>query len=498
MADVFGVAKSTLFSLVNRCGLPSFLKSDAAGRKTPRFDPAAVSDWLKSNPPLSAARSPLERVKESFRLQFPDAIAALKTLDKEFAERKRGKGYSLLKVPNKKLGFLYYVRYVKDGALVPSKWCAHTNDKGEAARFALDNRERILTAYFDKRAAATPHAKKPMRALLEEYYAKDSPFLKEDKARGRSLCEKTRSVYLHFVSDVFLPYLKAAGVRAFPSLTPRVMAEFQNALLLKKGNKPSTVNRYFGALNVMFAHYAMKGYIQENVMDKVRPLKTVGCSVRGCHELEKVDGAFNSRWEDERSYMLCLMIYATGMRNGEIARIRPMDIVEKGGECFASVSKSKTKSGERLVPLHPLVRGRLADYVKKNNIQEDGYIFSDKGYNQSALYRKANAALGARLGLAAAELAERRVTYYSGRHYWKTLMSAEGLGEDVEELFMGHKVSREVSKRYNHKDKRGEAKTLEKAREIFAILDKTLFVSGQSERGAAKTSNNIKETGKTI
>jgi hypothetical protein len=53
-------------------------------------------------------------------------------------------------------------------------------------------------------------------------------------------------------------------------------------------------------------------------------------------------------------------------------------------------------------------------------------------------------------------------------------MNAEELG-DVEEYFMGHKVSRDVAKRYNHRDKQGQEKILEKAREVFAILDKRLF-----------------------
>jgi hypothetical protein len=40
---------------------------------------------------------------------------------------------------------------------------------------------------------------------------------------------------------------------------------------------------------------------------------------------------------------------------------------------------------------------------------------------------------------------------------------------------MGHKVSKDVSKRYNHRDKQGQKRLLAKARELFKILDKTLF-----------------------
>jgi hypothetical protein len=55
------------------------------------------------------------------------------------------------------------------------------------------------------------------------------------------------------------------------------------------------------------------------------------------------------------------------------------------------------------------------------------------------------------------------------------MMNAGGLGEDIEEYFMGHKTSGDVSKRYNHKDRQGLAKLEQKAQRVFSILDKTLF-----------------------
>jgi hypothetical protein len=54
------------------------------------------------------------------------------------------------------------------------------------------------------------------------------------------------------------------------------------------------------------------------------------------------------------------------------------------------------------------------------------------------------------------------------------MLDAEKLG-DVEEYFMGHKTGGDVAKRYNHKDKQGEKKLLEKAGKVFKILDKYLF-----------------------
>ena len=54
-------------------------------------------------------------------------------------------------------------------------------------------------------------------------------------------------------------------------------------------------------------------------------------------------------------------------------------------------------------------------------------------------------------------------------------MNREGLGEDIEEVFMGHKVSNDVAKRYNRKDKWGSEKLIEKAQEVLAVLDRCLF-----------------------
>jgi len=55
------------------------------------------------------------------------------------------------------------------------------------------------------------------------------------------------------------------------------------------------------------------------------------------------------------------------------------------------------------------------------------------------------------------------------------MMSAEGLGENAEEVFMGHKTSGDVAKSYNHRDKVGAENLAKKAREVFAVLDRCLF-----------------------
>jgi integrase len=167
------------------------------------------------------------------------------------------------------------------------------------------------------------------------------------------------------------------------------------------------------------------------------------------------------------------------MRNSEIERTKVSDIIKIEDCRFINITDSKTRNGVRIVPLHDFVYRKLSSFIAKTGKKPDDllFIFSVKGsakHNQSTVYKKASADMGAVMGLSEAELAGQHITFYSGRHYWKTLINSEDLG-DIEEYFMGHKVSKNVAKRYNHRDKQGQEKILEKAREVLKILDKRLF-----------------------
>jgi integrase len=364
------------------------------------------------------------------------------------------------------------VRYIDKGRLIPSKWNTHTNVLKEAEQFARENRDRILFEYYSKNAP-----KGELYSILEAYYKAGSSYLEKDKNRNRTLCEKTRSVYYHFMNKKFIPYLHEKNIKAFGEIDPPVIANFQD-YLLSCGRKPQSINRYLSSINVVFNHLLITGVLKENAFDRVKALKMgdKSAEVRGCHEIDKLRGVFNAQWSDTLSYLLCLMIYSTGTRNSEIEKIMVNDIIELDGIHFVDIKESKTKNGIRLVPLHDFVYRKIQRYVKKTNKQGENYIFSDHGGpNQSADYKKANSLLAKKLKVSDDELEKQKITFYSGRHFWKTLMSSEGLGDDIEEFFMGHKVSGDVSKNYNHKDKQGKERLLEKAREVFSVLDRKIF-----------------------
>jgi hypothetical protein len=98
--------------------------------------------------------------------------------------------------------------------------------------------------------------------------------------------------------------------------------------------------------------------------------------------------------------------------------------------------------------------------------------------------------MGEMLGVTPDKLCEQNITFYSGRAFWKTAMNAEKLG-DVEEYFMGHKVSSDVAKTYNHKDKIGRKNLLAKVRDIYRVLDKYLFKPQKSHKAVSQSRKKV-------
>ena len=174
--------------------------------------------------------------------------------------------------------------------------------------------------------------------------------------------------------------------------------------------------------------------------------------------------------------MLCLLIYTTDMRNCEIEMIKLENLIMIGKYHFIDITKSKTVNGERIVPLHNFVYRKLMAYARKNNKSKEEQIFKlpTREALGSDIYKKAYMEMAKYTGYTPEKIKEENIRFYSGRHFWKTLMNSEDLG-DVEEYFMGHKISADVAERYNHRDKQGKRKLIEKAKKVFNVLDKFIF-----------------------
>ena len=473
LCSILNVNNTTITELVNSGKIP-YKRIDGEIR----FFPDAIINWLSGKLVFDMDdKKYLERYKKRLWDKNPENMKAIQEYGAQFSDPWTPKRYYINKVKNKKLGFVYYVRYLENGKMIPSSWCTHTNNYEAAKNFAKENRDKLLAMYYERKVVKKPYIE--LYTILKGYYAENSPYLQADVKRGRILCDKARRNEHNFIVKQFIPYLRKERIKNIEEIDTPFLARFQNYMLADKkkdgkitpGIKPQTVGHYISCISKIFDHLLIEGSVKTNPCASLTALKVkkTDCEIRGCYEITKLKGVFNKRWEDQFSYLLCLIIYTTGMRNSEIERIRAGDMLTIEGCHFIDISESKTRNGVRIVPLHDFVYRKLLTYIKKNNITD--YIFKRYG---SITYNSANLEMAKYTGYSREQLEKENITFYSGRHFWKTLMNSENLG-DIEEYFMGHKVSADVAKRYNHRDKQGKRKLLEKTKKVFQILDKCIF-----------------------
>jgi integrase len=368
-----------------------------------------------------------------------------------------------------KKGRTYYVRYFEGNKMIPSQWSARTGNRAEAEVFAAANREKLLKKYLNRKEG------KVLYSVLRAYYEKGSPYLVLDAVRGRKLSENSRKILHGFITNTFIPFLHINKIRKFHEVKATLINRFQNYLLLEKKLLPQSINRQISGIKSIFSHMYMTGVIEQNFIKDIMPLRSMNNKIRGCYSLDELKGIFKTPWDDKKSFLLCSLIYSTGLRNSEIKNLKVKDIIAKDSVNFLNIEKSKTINGIRIIPLHPRVKVSLDEWIKENSLSEQDYLFvkhESQRFYKSA--KKANEALGSLLKRTPCELQAKNITFYSGRHFYKTLLNSHKLG-DIEELFMGHSVNKDVSERYNHKDKRGEQELLKAARQAIEIIDMCFF-----------------------
>ena len=403
-----------------------------------------------------------------FTSECPKTILALNLLDCRYSEDTKRKGYALVKRGHKKLGFVYCVRYWHEGTMLSSKWSTHTNNREQACEFAEAHRDDIISRYLGRNDNG-------MYRFFKKFYGASSRIYHSECKRNGELSEGRRKRYESVLLNKFLPFLRNKGIASFEKITVHLLDDFQD-VLLGEGLKPQSVNDGVTAIHKAFKYLLRKGIVRENPCQMLSPVpeKQADKKTHGCYETGKLKGVFDKRWKDKLSHLLNLMIYTTDMRNSEIRRFSARDIIEIGNCHFIDLKHSKTEHGVRLVPLHETVWRKVTDYAKARTIAEHEPIFAGVS---SYRFTKAYCDLGKALGFSRDYLKEHNITYYSGRHFWKTLMNACGLGQDVEEIFMGHRVTGDVAKLYNHRDMNGKKLLVKKAREVFKILDRKLFTT---------------------
>ena len=387
--------------------------------------------------------------------------------------------YYLVKRPSKKMGYVYQVKLIDQntGEILPTKYSTGTNDFETAIQWAEKNYKDLLTQY----------AGKAELKILEKYYSDSGEYWKYEKYDGRKVSHLVLKHRQAFMTNHIIPFFQSKKVRSLSQITPIHIKELKNYLSKEQGLTPQTINNNLNSFKKCLLLFRDMGKITND-------FSTCDFCVKGSKEAEKargifpvdsLKGIFSKQWKNPLYKTLCQIIYFTGIRNSELLRIQFNDIQKINDLYFLNVRGTKSKNAKRKVAIHNALYKALKSYVKENGIEDGKPIF--KGlYND--VFRQANFQMGNLLGFTENQLLEKGICFYSGRHFFKSILAIGNLEKiadipiDFQELFMGHpfreeKVKEEKAgiKEYSYKhldsDSIGNDLLYKKGLEVIKVLD---------------------------
>jgi len=388
--------------------------------------------------------------------------------------------YYLIKRPSKKLGYVYQVKIIDQntGEILPTKFSTGTNNLETAIQWAERNYKTCLSKY-EGRAELS---------VFEKYYIDTGEYWRFEKYDGRKLSPIVMKQRHAFMVNHIIPFFQSKKVHYLSQITPIHIKELKHYLSTEKELTPQTININLNSFKKCLAVFRDMGKITTDfskcsftVLGSKQAEKK-----RGIFPIDTLKGVFSSKkWKDPLSKILCQTIYFSGIRNSELLRIQFNDIEKVKDIWFLNVRGTKSKNAIRKVPIHNDLYKALKTYIKEHGIKEDTPIF--KGvYND--VFRQASFDMGSLLGLTEKQLLEKNICFYSGRHFFKTILAT---GDDIriadipldfQELFMGHPFREERIKdekagikqySYKHLDSESIGNDLLylKGKEVLKVLD---------------------------
>jgi integrase len=425
------------------------------------------------------------------------------------AEKKYG--FYLLKIPSEKYksGFYYAVRYkdFESKKWIPTKKSTDTDNETAAIAFAIENKERIIQEYRERKAKRQKkNDGKDFYKMLKEYYDFGSKYLQDDYVNNkRTITKENRIKYNGFINTYLIPYLQEKKINNIQDINTSVYSGLKIYLQGKVGTK--TINNYLTAFNRILQYHERNELIAKlpyikgtgiiRIQNGEKSKKPALLPIEKLKDIFSVSVSVNKeekKTDDLFSYVLGIIGLTTGMRDSEIGRIKKDDIqyIKSEKAFILKVFNNKTsyynkeKSEEyRKIPLHPFVVKMLKIFLQTRDTTEylfgvpktddetqkaDGYLHYRKPRKAIIeLYRRIKykenfEATGKILEsfiidneALEKEMKEKNIVFYSLRHTFNTLCvlyrykdSNTERSDDLIDYFMGHKISNKMRANYSH------------------------------------------------
>jgi site-specific recombinase XerD len=186
--------------------------------------------------------------------------------------------------------------------------------------------------------------------------------------RAEGLSSKTLAQYSHALQRVLLPFLAQEGITEPEKITTRAMERLSSRLLTEGGHRgqlsKDTVHSYLRPVR-WFINWVNQDAESEAHITARTPLPKLPThrivNVLTPDELKAMESAAKQR--SRRDELVVQVLKDTGIRAGELVKLRPRDLVRRDGGTFFNV-RGKGDKG-RLVPVMPRLFRALESYVDR-------------------------------------------------------------------------------------------------------------------------------------
>ncbi len=236
--------------------------------------------------------------------------------------------------------------------------------------------------------------------------------------------------YSHKTIKAYMSSLRAY-VRYFAPRHPRDLGEedireYLLHLLEHKRRCAGTVGQVFNALRLLYVDLYQRPFVIESLP---RPRK--GRMLPDVLNDEEILKIF--RCVDNQKHLIMLMLtYASGLRVGEMVRLRVEDIDGRRGMIHIRGAKGKK---DRYTILPESLRGALGEYWKRYRLGKEGWLFPGQEPDHHLSERSIQAALGRAVDLAGIG---KRVTMHTLRHSFATHLLDRGTDIRFIQELLGH------------------------------------------------------------
>lgn len=151
-------------------------------------------------------------------------------------------------------------------------------------------------------------------------------------------------------------------------------------LLLKEGQRTSSVHRKISTLKSFYKYLIQEGHIKTNpattvsVPKQEKRLPTFLKEKQTRELFQKID--YTNDFEGVRDRLILQIFYGTGMRVSELVMLKDVDI-DMGQKTLKVLGKRKK---ERIIPLLPVLVEEIRDYIVRRNreVGANHYLFVTK------------------------------------------------------------------------------------------------------------------------